>query len=82
MTKTGKPDSYWRDLCIKYAQGQYQGQGHQWQDRKCSATGSLCRIRYAIDAKANSTNTEANAITTEAHTTTTDANAISAPSFK
>ncbi|KAK0155426.1 hypothetical protein N1851_002228 [Merluccius polli] len=24
MTKTGKPDSYWRDICIKYAQGKYQ----------------------------------------------------------
>ncbi|XP_030193755.1 uncharacterized protein LOC115529286 [Gadus morhua] len=24
MTKTGKPDSYWRDLCIKYAQGLYR----------------------------------------------------------
>ncbi|KAK0152989.1 hypothetical protein N1851_005364 [Merluccius polli] len=23
MTKTGKPDSYWRDICTKYAQGQY-----------------------------------------------------------
>ncbi|XDV31499.1 hypothetical protein PO909_002490 [Leuciscus waleckii] len=23
MTKTGKPDSYWRDICLKYAQGQY-----------------------------------------------------------
>ncbi|KAG7224680.1 hypothetical protein INR49_011475 [Caranx melampygus] len=23
MTKTGKLDSYWRDICIKYAQGQY-----------------------------------------------------------
>ncbi|XP_051810015.1 uncharacterized protein LOC110962542 isoform X2 [Acanthochromis polyacanthus] len=23
MTKTGKPDSYWRDICSKYAQGQY-----------------------------------------------------------
>ena len=24
MTKPGKPDSYWRDLCIKYAQGLYR----------------------------------------------------------
>ena len=24
MTKTGKSDSYWRDLCIKYAQDQYR----------------------------------------------------------
>ncbi|CAL8387554.1 unnamed protein product, partial [Gadus morhua 'NCC'] len=24
MTNTGKPDGYWRDLCIKYAQGQYR----------------------------------------------------------
>ncbi|KAL2087206.1 hypothetical protein ACEWY4_018265 [Coilia grayii] len=23
MTKTGKPDSYWRDLCFKYANGQF-----------------------------------------------------------
>lgn len=23
MTKTGKPDTYWKDICIKYAQGQY-----------------------------------------------------------
>ncbi|KAL7375848.1 hypothetical protein ABVT39_025329 [Epinephelus coioides] len=23
MTKTGKPDSYWKDICIKYAQGKF-----------------------------------------------------------
>ncbi|XP_059923854.1 uncharacterized protein LOC132469801 [Gadus macrocephalus] len=85
MTKTGKSDSYWRDLCIKYAQGQYRfstGKRPGAKKWKKALESSLCRIRYAINAKANSTNTEANAITTEAHTTTTDANDISAPSFK
>lgn len=24
MSKTGKPDVCWRDICIKYAQGQYR----------------------------------------------------------
>ncbi|CAL9706543.1 unnamed protein product [Knipowitschia caucasica] len=34
MTKTGKPDSYWRDICAKYAHGLYHFFTGKWPGAK------------------------------------------------